>query len=153
MKLKLILTFTALLAAMCAFAEVPALEGCETTSVKTGKEADKDIFRLHGKEIDFENSYVAEYFCQNGSTAIIWASFSKTVDEAEVLFKQMDDKMPASRVFTNRMEMKSGGYDIIYVAGMGMDNYYFVDGKANYWIAAKGKDTVRILKKFTETIQ
>lgn len=153
MNLKLIFTFLALFTAMGAFADVPAFEGCETTSLKTGKDADRDIFRLHGKEIDFEKSYVAEYFCQNGSTAVIWASFSKTIDEAAELFKQMDDKMPASKAFTNRMTMKSDGYDVVYVTGMGMDNYYFVDGKANYWIAAKGKDTLQIVKKLTESIK
>jgi hypothetical protein len=153
MKLKSFLILFVVFAALFAYAEVPTLPDCETTSIKTGKEADKDIFRLHGKEIDFEDSYVAEYFCKNGSTAIIWASFSKTEKEASDLFKLMDDKMPSSKVFRNRMEFKSGGHNIIYVTGMGMDNYYFVDGKANYWIAAKGKDTVDILKKFTQTIK
>jgi hypothetical protein len=65
----------------------------------------------------------------------------------------MDDKMPSSKVFRNLMRMKTDGLDVAYVTGMGMDNYYFLDGKGNYWLAATGKDTVLLLKKLTKTLR
>ena len=152
MKLKAIFAVFIFMAAANVFAGVPALEGCEVVSVKTGKDSAKDIARLHGKEIEFQSSYVAEYKCGDDQ-AVIWASFSKTKDEAEELFKQMDDKMPSSKVFRSLMRMKTDGLDVAYVTGMGMDNYYFLDGKGNYWLAATGKDTVLILKKLTKTLR
>lgn len=152
MRLKIIFTALMVMAALNVFAGAPELEGCEAVSVKTGKDSAKDIARLHGKDIEFASSYVAEYKC-GSDQAIIWASFSKTKDEAETLFKQMDDKMPASKAFRNLMRMKTDGFDVAYVTGMGMDNYYFLDGKGNYWLAATGKDTVLILKKLTKTLQ
>ena len=152
MRLSVILAAVFMFITTGAFAAAPALPGCETVSVKTGKESAKEISRLHGKEIEFESSYVAEYKCGN-DPVIIWASFSKTKDEAKSLFKLMDDKMPASQAFRNLMRMKTDGFDVAYVTGMGMDNYYFLDGKGNYWLAATGRDTFGLLKKLSGTLK
>ncbi|QAR32601.1 hypothetical protein EP073_04020 [Geovibrio thiophilus] len=152
MRLKIIFAVVFTLTAISVFAAAPALPGCETVSVKTGKDAARDIARLHGRDIEFESSYVAEYKC-GGDPVIIWASFSKTKNEAKSLFKLMDDKMPTSQAFRNLMRMKTDGFDVAYVTGMGMDNYYFPDGKGNYWLAATGRDTFSILKKLTGTLK
>lgn len=152
MKLKTIITAMCVLFAAHVFAAAPALENCETKDVRTGAKSSKEIARLHGKEIDFESSYVAEYQC-GADSVIVWASFSKTLEEANMLYDQMDKKMPESRTFKNIKRIDSDGYNVTFVTGMGMDNYYFVDGKGNYWIATAGENTLSTLNKFTKTLK
>lgn len=122
------------------------LPGFEQTQLFVGEEAIEMLSRLHGGvEIDVADAYEAVYEGEAGAFRI-WYSKSPTVEEGQYLFDVMDEMMPASQAFTNRTEIEIDGNTYIYVFGMGMDNYYWVDGAANYWIAVTAEDTKEVLQ-------
>jgi hypothetical protein len=140
------------LTASVSSAAAPELEGCRTVYEKTGKQADAEIYRLHGRKIGFESSYIAEYACGDTS-AVLWVSFSETKNKAEDLFREMDEKMPSSKTFTGYRKFRQNGETVSYVSGMGMDNYYFLRKKGNYWLAAQGKGSADVLEKLIQTLK
>ncbi|MHB1125826.1 MAG: hypothetical protein ACYC2T_02560 [Bacillota bacterium] len=119
--------------------------------VVTGEEAIQQLGELHGKDINkIVNGYIAMY--EQGDRQItLWISQSATEEDANELFGIMDAKMPSSKVFTNYETVELNGNTYKYVSGIGMDNYYFVHGNDNYWVAIKDPDSMSVLEKVVET--
>ncbi len=104
-----------------------------TGPVVTGEEAKSQLDRLHGTGIAIDDGFIASY---GGGIqqAILWVSLSGTEGEAFQLLDIMDAKMPASRVFTGRRELRINGRPVFFVVGAGMDNYYWQQGKMVVWL-------------------
>lgn len=116
------------------------------TQVVSGIEAIKQISRLHGKPIVITQGYIAQYAAE-GREITLWVSVSPSNQEGEELFRVMDEKMPNSKVFTNREVVKVKNKDVIKVLGMGQKHYYWVNGKYNYWVAINGMDAAPVLEE------
>lgn len=115
----------------------------------TGPEAIRQIAMMHGKPIDLAEGYIASY--RNGEKEVtLWVSVSASAEAAAALFRQMDEKMPASPVFTGRQELDLGGQKVIRVEGMGQEHYYWVNGKSNYWVAVTGLDGKEVVTEIID---
>ncbi|AVX20275.1 MULTISPECIES: hypothetical protein [Carboxydocella] len=115
----------------------PQLAWLPRVKLVSGPPAIQQIAMMHGKPLQLAEGYIAIY--QSGDSEImLWLSVSNNEEEALKLFQQMDEKMPASQVFTGRQELKIKGQQVIRVEGMGQEHYYWVQGKYNYWVAANG---------------
>jgi hypothetical protein len=147
MRLFVLAIFLFLSQSTFAFAPIPQIGDLKTLKFVGEKEAFEQIYKLHGKKFPLKNAYVAEYASKT-HYAIIWASQSENSSDAFALFETMNKKMPKSNAFKNMKSMKINNIAVVYVFGMGMDNYYFLIEDKNYWIAIKGKNTVDIVKDF-----
>lgn len=129
------------------------LSGFKRISITKGSEAIKSVKKLHrGSEIHLIDAVVAKYYGGTGKEIIIWASKSSSADEADKLIRKMNKKMPSSRMYKNFSEFSVRNQVIYSVDGMGMENFYFVTGKWNYWLAVKGVDGKLILNKFVKNM-
>ncbi|RJQ38208.1 MAG: hypothetical protein C4550_07005 [Nitrospiraceae bacterium] len=109
------------------------------TEFISGPEAIQQIAMMHGKNISLDEGHIAKY--KSGGTEVtIWISVSPSREEGEELFRLMDEKMPASKVFKNRQEVEIRSRKVVKVDGMGQEHYYWVSGKYNYWVAVAGTD-------------
>lgn len=119
------------------------------TTFLTGEGAIQQISRMHGKDIAIQEGYVAKYQGE-GQEVTLWISVSPTEAEGEALFRVMDEKMPASKVFTDREEMAIKGTKVVKVRGMGQEHYYWVNGKYNYWAAVAGMDGKEVVEELVK---
>ena len=116
------------------------------TEFISGPEAIQQITMMHGKNISLDEGHIAKY--KSGDTEItLWISVSPSREEGEELFRLMDEKMPASKVFKNRQEVEIRNRKVIKVNGMGQEHYYWFSGKYNYWIAVAGTDGKTIVEE------
>jgi len=115
--------------------------------VTTGKLASDEIFKLHGKKFPLKDAYVAEYKSDT-HYLVVWASKSKTEKDAKELIEAMNKKIPLSKAFRYVNKINVDNIEVFYVIGMGMDNYYFLKGDENYWVAITGDYSLELLKKF-----
>lgn len=115
----------------------------------SGPEAIRQIAMMHGKSIDLAEGYIASY--RHGEKEItLWVSVSTSAEAAAALFRQMDEKMPASQVFRGRQELDIEGQQVIRVEGMGQEHYYWVKGKSNYWVAVSGIDGKEVVQEIID---
>ncbi|WP_303851263.1 hypothetical protein [Seleniivibrio woodruffii] len=153
-------SFIAVMMMLCAWVaqaaqkepEIPSVAGCSIIAERSGRTALTEIAYLHRKQIDAKDAYSAEYKCADGSL-YVWASFSENNLKAQQLYKDMDVKMPQSKVFSDMKKMKVDGMNITKVQGMGMDNYYFMKDTGNYWVSVKDADSMKYLKAFLKSIK
>lgn len=115
------------------------------TEFVSGPEAIQQIAMMHGKNISLDEGHIAKY--KSGDKEVtLWISVSPSKEEGAALFKLMDEKMPASKVFQNRQEVKISSRKVVKVNGMGQEHYYWVSGKYNYWVAVAGTDGETIVE-------
>lgn len=150
-----IFTLLMTLMPMLIFAEpiVKTVDELPLVRWETGQEAMNEIHQLHRMKIDIDEGLVAQYQGHTGNKeVIIWASKSKTETEAEKLLQLMVDRMPNSRIFMKMATKSIGSVLMQYVFGMGMDHYYYQQGKWVFWVASKGLDLdkamLEVLLKF-----
>lgn len=129
------------------------INGFERISITRGSEAIKSVKMLHrGSEIHMIDAVVAKYSGGSGKEMIIWASESSSEKEAAKLIRGMNKKMPSSNMYRNFKSIKVNGCKVYSVDGMGMENYYFVKGKWNYWLAVRANNSKLILSKFMNNL-
>lgn len=116
------------------------------TELITGPQAIEQISRLHQTNIVISQGYIATYG-QGNQEVTLWISESPTDAEGQALFAVMDEKMPASKMFTNREELNLKGTKVIKVLGMGQEHYYWVKGKVNFWVAIGGLQPLDVLEE------
>ncbi|MDW7674728.1 MAG: hypothetical protein SCK28_09350 [Bacillota bacterium] len=127
-------------------ASIPTqVDGFRLDSVITGDEAIQNISRLHGTDIEIVDGLVAEY-ASSDSHFVVWISQSSDEQEAKYLLDIMDEKIPASPVFTNRQEFVIGDTTYYYVTGAGMENYYWYKGTKVYWVGITSGNDMEILR-------
>lgn len=122
------------------------IAGLPQTGVISGTEAIQQITQMHGTNIPLAEGYVAQY-AGNGKQIMLWISVSPSKEEGKQLFKMMDDRMPSSKVFTERKAVIIGGRRVIRVLGMGQEHYYWVNGKVNFWVAVGGVDPQPVVEE------
>lgn len=118
--------------------KVKTIAGLSLVDWQTGQTAMDNIHHLHRMNIDVEEGLVAHYQAKGKKQVVIWASLSKSEEDADKLLKLMVERMPQSRVFTKMAARTINTVSMHYVFGMGMDNYYYRQGKWLFWIAVGG---------------
>jgi hypothetical protein len=123
-----------------------SLGGAPRTQLATGPEAIQQISGMHGTGIVIREGFIAMYEGA-GKSLTLWVSVSPSTELANDLYQKMDNKMPVSKVFTNRQEITVQGQKVIKVLGMGQEHYYWLDGDKNYWVAVGGTDAVPVVEE------
>lgn len=127
------------------------LAGMSLANISSGDQAMAMISKLHGTNITIKQGFIAQYMGAS-SQMTVWISESNNDTEAIRLMEIMDKKIPASKAFTGRREVKVDGPKVVYVQGMGMDNYYWQTGTKVYWIAVGGADSIPVLKEVMKSL-
>jgi len=103
---------------------------------KTGKEALKEIFRLHGRRMGLVNGYVANYIGKE-EKATIYYSIAKDERIAKRLLTWMVKRIGESHeVFQGlkKQQLKSQVFYSVY--GQGQKHFFFRKNDRIIWIAA-----------------
>ncbi|GAB4261696.1 hypothetical protein [Thermincola ferriacetica] len=122
------------------------LLGAKKMQEQSGPTAIDAISKMHRTSINVVNAYILVYGKPN-TRITLWLSVSSSVEEAAQLFREMDQKVPASQVFTGREPVTLAGREVIKVNGMGQEHFYWQEGKINYWVAIQGEGNREALVK------
>ena len=114
------------------------IEGLQRVQLITGIKALEEINKLHGKEIGVTEGGIGTYRTDNGSTAMVWISRSKTADLARNQTEVMIDKMLSAphSPFHHPVQWELTGINIYQFQGMGQIHYIFCCYDLVYWISA-----------------
>ncbi|MBI5374883.1 MAG: hypothetical protein HZA77_05580 [Candidatus Schekmanbacteria bacterium] len=103
---------------------------------KTGSEALKELFRLHGKRMGLANGYVGEYRGDMGS-ATVYYSVAKNEDISARLIEFMVKRIgEGNKYFQGLKEERRGSFIFYSVTGMGQRHFFFRIADKVIWIAA-----------------
>jgi len=103
---------------------------------KTGSEALKELFRLHGKRMGLANGYVGEYRGENGN-ATVYYSVAKNEDISVRLLEFMVKRIgEGNKYFQGLKEERRGSFIFYSVTGMGQNHFFFRIADKVIWIAA-----------------
>ncbi|HVJ47682.1 hypothetical protein [Desulfitobacterium sp.] len=112
-----------------------------------GEQALKSVSMLHGKDIPLKQAYVANYQGQGNKKMTIWYSETNNLQDAQLLFQAMDQKMPNSDAFKDYKTIKLKDQEYKFITGMGQEHYYWLKGNRVLWIAVQGSDSLKVLKE------
>jgi len=120
--------------------------GYNLTDLVEGEAAQANIEMLHGGVgIEVTDAFVATY-TRDRESFILWISVSGTEDDAHYLLDIMDEKIPASTVFTNRQVLQTESNTYYYVTGAGMENFYWVEGTRVFWVGIMAQNLMEALQ-------
>lgn len=110
--------------------------------LQSGEEARTAISKLHGKQLEFREGYIASY--KDGEkTATLWISVYDSDAAAKKELAKMTAKMAAGmksgkeNVFQHFKELSIKGVVVYFVTGMGQAHYFFKKGKRMFWLAVE----------------
>ncbi len=103
---------------------------------QSGDEARREINRLHGKNIDFQDGYIGNYKGDDGS-ATLWVSEYGSEGDAFTAIHNMAQRLETSKegVFWHFREISIEGAPVYFVVGMGQAHYFFQKGAKAIWLA------------------
>ena len=116
----------------------------------TNIKALEKINKLHGKEIGVTEGDIGTYRTDNGSTAMVWISRSKTADLARNQIEVMIERMLSApdSPFHHPAQRELQGINIYQFQGMGQIHYIFCWYDLVYWISAVARQGDAILQAF-----
>ncbi|MCP4761499.1 MAG: hypothetical protein GY870_06935 [archaeon] len=117
------------------------LSNLHLTKLLQGKEAIKDVAKLHGKEIPVKDAWVANYQGDRSNTANIWISESFNLNEAfeqtDVMMKKIKNN-PKSPFRDIEVKYISGEKVFLF-SGMNQHHVVFQKEKKVIWISASSE--------------
>ncbi len=115
-----------------------------------GDEARREIRRLHGKRIPFEDALVAHYEGPAG-VAMLYVSEARDVATARRQVEKMTDLIRnGNGPFTHLRERVQDGVTVYSSLGQGQVHYYFRRGSRVIWVAA---DAMVARRALAETLR
>ncbi len=116
----------------------------------TGKEALAEINKLHGKDIDVVDGYMAEYG-HNRNRAMVWVARASNQEAASSLLKGMVERIEGGtgkQPFRNLRSVSVGGKQVFAVDGPGGDNFFYASDNKVVWLALQlqGGDSIGVVK-------
>jgi hypothetical protein len=104
--------------------------------VQSGKEARREIDRLHGKQISFLRGYIGTYVAENGSGQL-WVSEHSSEREASEAIEKMayGMKQGKQQQFWHFRKMMIEQRSVYLAVGMGQAHYFFQKGAEVIWLA------------------
>jgi hypothetical protein len=101
-----------------------------------GKDALKEFESLHGKAFELVGGYKADY-SGSGAQATLWVGQAKDSAGAELLTKEMVDKIgQGNPIFTDLNEMSISNRTIYQVSGQGQSHFFYAVNDKIVWLAA-----------------
>lgn len=125
----------------------PQLAQMKRVELIAGEKALNSVSMLHGKDIPMKQAYVASYQGQEAQQMTIWYSETNNPQDAQLLFKSMDEKMPSTNAFKDYKTVQLDNQEYKFVTGMGQDHYYWLKDTRVLWIAVQGRDSLKVLKE------
>jgi hypothetical protein len=116
-----------------------------------GADAQREVDKLHMKEIPLKNVWIATYGDEKGNTATVWISESTDREKAVFQTKLMMKKMwhnPHNPY--SHLEIKESGERTYIFRGMGQQHAVFQRGKRIYWISTSPGVFDPVLKSFQQ---
>jgi hypothetical protein len=103
---------------------------------QSGEEARREIAKLHGKQIDFQEGYIGSYGGSDGR-ATLWVSEYGSESGAFEAISNMAKRLETSKegVFWHFREISIEGTPVYFVVGMGQAHYFFQKGDRAIWLA------------------
>jgi hypothetical protein len=124
------------LAMAAELAPPPSLAGLKLGHALRGDEARREIRRLHGKRIPFEDAMVAHYEGPAG-VAMLYLSVARDAATAQRQVEKMTDLIRnGNGPFTHLRERVHDGVTVFSTLGQGQVHYYFRRGARVIWVAA-----------------
>ena len=100
-----------------------------------GKEALREINRLHGKEVGTEDGYVAHYE-KDGAAAMLYLAQASSTDQAARQLKQMSDRIQrGGSPFYHLKTSKRGEITLYSALGQGQIHYFYQRDSSVVWLA------------------
>ncbi len=119
---------------------------------KTGKEALKELFRLHGRKMGLINGYVADYTNKDGK-ATVYYSVAKNEKLAGRLISWMIKRIGKSHEIFRDMKKESFKSQIFYsVYGMNQKHFFFCKNDKIIWIAADPQVAYSFIENFLNSL-
>jgi hypothetical protein len=112
-----------------------------------GKEAQKQISRLHGQSISMANGFIAAYQGSGEDKMTIWVSVHKDSKEAESLIAKMHEKIDTVAKFQNHQDLDISSNIYHFVTGMGQSHYFYYRGNDAIWIGMASPEEMNILSE------
>ena len=115
-----------------------------------GKEALREINRLHGKEIGGNNGYVAHYE-KDGAVAMLYLAQASTAAQAARQLKQMSNRIErGDSPFYHLKTSRQGEITLYSALGQGQIHYFYQRDASVLWLAVDppvAKQTLTALLK------
>ncbi len=124
------------------------IKGYRLLKLVKGKEALREINRLHGKRIQAVKGAIAVYVEEN-KRAMIWVSQAPSEEVASQQVKLMINKMnKGGSPFFHFSTGRIGCLSFLHFLGLGQEHYLFAKGTSVYWISAPIGDGKAFLRVF-----
>lgn len=118
-----------------------------------GEEAMANISKLHGKEIEMKNGYVAHYESDRAK-AMLYISEFDSQDQARQQIELMRKKIEkGSKAFAHLRELQVEERTIYSVLGFGQIHYFYLDSNRVIWLAVDPPVAELVLKAALEVIK
>ncbi len=119
------------------------------TGVIDGMDAQREVDKLHMKEIQLKSVWIATYGDEEGNTATVWISESTDAEQAAFQTKLMMKKMWHNpHTPYSHLEIKDSGERTYIFQGMGQQHAVFQKGKLIYWITTSPGVFEPVLRSF-----
>ena len=119
---------------------------------KTGKEALKEIFMLHGRKMGLINGYVANYEEKDGK-ATVYYSVAKHEKLAKRLIDWMVKRIGNSHeIFKGLKKEQTGSQTFYSVYGMSQKHFFLCKDDKVIWIAADLQVANLVIEDFVKKI-
>ena len=110
-----------------------------------GKDALREINRLHGKEIDGNDGYVAHYE-KDGAVAMLYLAQASSTAQAARQLKQMSDRIQrGDSPFYHLKTSRQGEITLYSALGQGQIHYFYQRDSSVLWLAVDARVAKRAL--------
>ena len=123
------------------------IEGYRLVKLIKGKEALREINKLHGRKIQAVKGAIAVYV-RDGQKAVVWVSQAPSDKVAFHQVEVMMEKMRRASPFYGFTMDKMGCLLVYHFMGLGQEHYLFSQDDAVYWISAPMGDGMAFLRVF-----
>ncbi len=129
------------------------MAGLELRHSSQGEEAIAEISRLHGKEIEMKNGYVARYESDR-TKATLYISEFESENQARQQIELMKKKIEkGSKGFAHFRELEVEERTLYLVLGFGQIHYFYLDPNRVIWLAADPSVAELVLKAALKAIK
>lgn len=121
--------------------------------LQSGEEARKSIDKLHGKQLNFREGYIASYKDGN-KRATLWVSIFDSAKAAKKELSRMAEgiKSGDGKVFQHFRELSIKGNSVYLVTGMDQVHYFFKNDTRVFWLAVDPPEARTAIRDLLEKI-
>ena len=111
-----------------------------------GQEAVAQMTRLHGKDVDLSDGYVAHYRSAGGE-AVLYVGQTQSATVADTLTERMRARIvQGGSPFNDLSTLPIDGRVVYRVVGLGAEHFFFSIGDKAVWLTLAGEDADAALR-------